>query len=200
LEFDYVGKLTPNLSILPSCQRRVWDQLNATPRDFVLYGGTALALRLGHRQSVDFDFFSCKSFQPLELMESISYLAEQTVTQQSASTLSCEIGTSSGAVKISFFGDLSLGQIDTPDIVESNGIAVASLGDLIGTSCATVPQRNEVKDYLDIYALMAAGHINLAEGIAREGDLRPAVQPGSYVAGAVNCRGCSPSVPGHIGG
>ncbi len=146
-----MGILTPKLSILPAGQRRVWNQLNATPKDFVLYGGTALALRLGHRQSVDFDFFSCQSFQPLE----------------SASTLSCEIGTGSGAVKISFFGDLSLGQIDTPDIVESNGIAVASLGDLFGMKCATVPQRNEVKDYLDIYALITAGHINLAEGIAR---------------------------------
>jgi hypothetical protein len=166
MEFAYVGILTPNLSILPPGQRRVWNQLSGTPKDFVLYGGTALALRLGHRQSVDFDFFSCQSFQPLELMRSISYLADQTVTQQSASTLSCEIGTGSGAVKISFFGGLSLGQIDTPDIVEGNGIAVASLVDLFGMKCATVPQRNEVKDYLDIYALITAGHINLAEGIA----------------------------------
>jgi hypothetical protein len=165
-ELAYVGILTPNLSILPRGQQRVWNRLGATPKDFVLYGGTALALRLGHRQSVDFDFFSCRSFQPLELMRSISYLADQTVTQQSASTLSCEIGTGSGAVKISFFGGLSLGQIETPDIVEGNGIAVASLGDLFGMKCATVPQRNEVKDYLDIYALITAGHINLANGIA----------------------------------
>jgi hypothetical protein len=70
VEFDYVGILTPNLSILPAGRRRVWNQLNATPKDFVLYGGTALALRLGHRQSVDFDFFSRQSFQPLELMRS----------------------------------------------------------------------------------------------------------------------------------
>jgi hypothetical protein len=132
----------------------------------VLYGGTALALRLGHRQSVDFDFFSCRSFQPLELLRSISYLADQTVTQQSASTLSCDIGTGSGAVKISFFGDLSLGQVETPDVVQSNGIAVASLADLFGMKCATVPQRNELKDYLDIYALITAGHFNLAQGIA----------------------------------
>jgi hypothetical protein len=31
---------------------------DATPDHFTLYEGTALALRLGHRQSVDFDFFS----------------------------------------------------------------------------------------------------------------------------------------------
>jgi hypothetical protein len=101
-----MGILTPNLSILASGQGRVWRLLGTTPKDFVLYGGTALALRLGHRQSLAFDFFSCRSFQPLELMRSISFLTDRTVTQQSASTLSCEIGTSSGAVKISFFGGL----------------------------------------------------------------------------------------------
>ncbi|WP_373321508.1 nucleotidyl transferase AbiEii/AbiGii toxin family protein [Rivihabitans pingtungensis] len=30
----------------------------ASKLGFVLYGGTAIALRLGHRESVDFDFFS----------------------------------------------------------------------------------------------------------------------------------------------
>jgi predicted nucleotidyltransferase component of viral defense system len=72
----------------------------------------------------------------------------------------------SGAVKISFSGGLSLAQVEAPDIVESNGIAVASLADLFGMKCATVPQRNEVKDYLDIYALITAGHSDLAQGIA----------------------------------
>jgi len=36
----------------PRCwMRRLWDELVATPAGFVLYGGTAIALRLGHRQS-----------------------------------------------------------------------------------------------------------------------------------------------------
>lgn len=136
------------------------------PRDFVLYGGTALALRLGHRESIDFDFFSCRSFQPLELARSIAYLKDQTITQQSENTLSCDIGTEAGIVKVSFFGGLSLGQIAAPDLVESNGIAVASLKDLFGTKCATVFQRNEVKDYLDIHAVLTVGQLDLAEGIA----------------------------------
>ena len=36
---------TPNLSILPEPQRRLWVELRDTPKTFVLYGGTALALR-----------------------------------------------------------------------------------------------------------------------------------------------------------
>jgi len=50
--------------ILPPAQRRLWDTGLGVPRHFVLYGGTALALRLGHRQSVDCDFFSAGDFLP----------------------------------------------------------------------------------------------------------------------------------------
>jgi hypothetical protein len=83
-----VTRLALNLNVLPENQREVWERLGATPGNFVLYEGTALALRLGHRESIDFDFFSRPSFQPSMLMRSIPYLENQTVTQQSESTLS----------------------------------------------------------------------------------------------------------------
>jgi hypothetical protein len=47
----------PRHDILPP-PRALWAEPDATPDHFTLYDGTALALRLGHRQSVDFDFFS----------------------------------------------------------------------------------------------------------------------------------------------
>ena len=46
--------------ILPPAQMELWPMLKAIPKSFVLYGGTAVALRFGHRNSVDFDFFSSK--------------------------------------------------------------------------------------------------------------------------------------------
>ena len=52
------GHFSHRYDILPDAQRKIWPQLAAFKERFVLYGGTALALRLGHRQSVDFDFFS----------------------------------------------------------------------------------------------------------------------------------------------
>lgn len=122
-----MGILVPVLRVLPPEQRQVFDLLRPTPQDFVLYGGTALALRLGHRQSVDFDFFSCRPFQPVELLRQIPYLKDGRVIQEGESTLSCEVGTA--AVKLSFFGGLSLNQVESPDLIESNGIAVASLRD-----------------------------------------------------------------------
>ena len=48
-----------HMDILPDEQLRVWRQLRPTVGlGYVLYGGTAIALRLGHRQSIDFDFFT----------------------------------------------------------------------------------------------------------------------------------------------
>ena len=161
-----MAKLTPNLSVLPPRQRQVWTRLATTPKDFVLYGGTALALRLGHRESVDFDFFSSRAFQAVELIRSIPYLQGEKITQEGPSTLSCAIGAEGGLVSVSFFGNLQLGQINIPDVVESNEIAVASLQDIFGMKCATVPQRSEAKDYRDIHALITQGRLDLAEGIA----------------------------------
>jgi Nucleotidyl transferase AbiEii toxin, Type IV TA system len=59
---EMLAKFEPRLDILPDSQRRLWPELDAIPSDFVLYGGTGLALQLGHRVSEDFDFFSSSSF------------------------------------------------------------------------------------------------------------------------------------------
>jgi hypothetical protein len=47
----------PRLEILPAAQRRLWSEFSGVPEEFVLYRGTAVALHLGHRHSIDFDFF-----------------------------------------------------------------------------------------------------------------------------------------------
>ena len=48
--------LDPEIKILPPSQLSFWKEEKHIPDNFVLYGGTALALRLGHRQSMDFDY------------------------------------------------------------------------------------------------------------------------------------------------
>lgn len=56
----------PRLDVLPAAQRTLWGKLADVARfPFVLYGGTAVALYLGHRESVDFDFSSHRAFQPV---------------------------------------------------------------------------------------------------------------------------------------
>ena len=64
------------LSILPASQRSLWQELESTPENFVLYDGTAMALRLGHRQSEDFDLFSNEQFDPSSLLSVLRVIFE----------------------------------------------------------------------------------------------------------------------------
>ncbi len=146
----------PNLGTLPSQQRRFWPELAATPNNFTLYGGTALALRLGHRASVDFDFFSNDTFDPEVLAAQVPYLREADRIQLAPDTLSCRIDRG-GPVLVSFFGGLGLGQAAAPDQASDTLLRVASLLDLAGTKAAVVQKRAEVKDYLDVHAILNQG-------------------------------------------
>jgi hypothetical protein len=78
----------PKLNCLPVPQRRLWGELSAVPEEFVLYGGTALALHLGHRESVDYDFFGNRHFDPARLNEKVPFLFGAMIIQQESNTLS----------------------------------------------------------------------------------------------------------------
>ena len=75
--------LRPKLDVLPAAQRALWPALNDIPDSYILYGGTALALRLGHRSSVDFDFFSSETLDSEALFE-IPFIADAEVLQRVA--------------------------------------------------------------------------------------------------------------------
>ena len=154
----------PNLSILPLPQRQLWSELRSTPEEFVLYGGTALALRLGHRRSEDFDFFSNQPFQAAALRDRISYLKDAEMSQFQDNTLTAFVDRS-GPVKLSFFGSLGMKRVHDPDIAEENGIQVASMLDLLASKLRTIQARAQAKDYKDVAAAIHAG-LTLAEGLA----------------------------------
>jgi hypothetical protein len=142
--------------MLPPPQLRLWAELGATPGSFTLYGGTALTLRLGHRTSIDFDFFSNAPFDPERLARTLPYLKNAEWLQVAPDTLTCRVDRG-GAVLVSFFGGLGLGQVAPPDEAEGTALRVASLLDLAGTKMAVVQKRAELKDYLDIDALVRHG-------------------------------------------
>jgi hypothetical protein len=157
----------PNLGILPRAQKSLWAELGSTPKSFVLYGGTALALRFGHRQSEDFDFFSDQPFQPSDLLNCIAYLKNAELSQFQENTLTAIVDRE-GPVKVSFFGAVGLNRVQDPDLVEENGIRVASTIDLVATKLKTVQQRALVKDYVDIASALDTG-LSLAEALAAAG-------------------------------
>lgn len=162
------GRFSPRLDILPAAQRRFWPELSATPAEFTLYGGTAIALRLGHRSSVDFDFFSSAPFVPNVLVQKVSYLQKAMVQQSAPNTLTATIDRD-GPVQLSFFGGLDLGEVAFPETAAGTEIKVASLIDLAGCKVALVTQRAELKDYIDIHTLLTKANIPLAEMLAAAG-------------------------------
>lgn len=159
---------TPRLDILPPPQQALWPELVATPPEFILYGGTAIALRLGHRFSVDFDFFAFKSFTPAALRDAVPYLHNSTIRQSASNTLTVSVDRN-GPVQLSYFGGLRIGQVAPTETVSGPAFAVASLLDLAGMKAAVVTQRAEIKDYLDIHALMTVAKIDLATMLAAAG-------------------------------
>ena len=150
---------TPNLKILPDGQRELWPLLAAVPACFTLYGGTALAVQLGHRESVDFDFFSSQALDPNELHASLTFLHSGRITQSSESTLSCVVPFVKGQAQVSFFGGLTLARVEDPLLTDDNRVHVASLVDVGGMKMAVIQKRGEAKDYLDIAALLDAGQL-----------------------------------------
>jgi hypothetical protein len=146
----------PHLDILPPPQRALWDELYLTPEHFTLYGGTALALHLGHRKSVDFDFFSSKPFEVDELIRSIPYLRDAEQLEVGKNTLTCLLDRD-GKIKMQFFGGLSLGRIEPRQQPADGGFWVATPLDVGGTKLKVLPQRSEEKDYIDVDALLRNG-------------------------------------------
>lgn len=156
---------TPRFDALPVAQQRLWPELAQTPSHFILYGGIAIALHLGHRSSVDFDFFSPQSFEPRSLLETLPYLRGAAVRQSAANTLTVSVDRD-GPIQLSFLGNFDLGQVAVPEIVDGPRFHVASLIDLAGMKAAVVTQRAELRDYLDIHALLTKAKISLSEMLA----------------------------------
>jgi hypothetical protein len=154
-----MNEFYPHLEILPAAQMRLWRELSAVPDEFVLYGGTALALHLGHRTSIYFDFFARRPLDLSQLEVGIPFLAGAKIIQREKNTLSA----------ISFFGVPKLPQLVPAHIIGENNLKVASLLDLAGTKASVIQVRAEAKDYLDLDALMRLGGVDLptALGAAR---------------------------------
>lgn len=156
--------LLPDLSTLPPAARRLWPELGNTPEPFVLYGGTALALRLGHRRSEDFDFFSSSGFDPTSVLRETDYLEGAVVSEQAPKTLVCTVKRGE-PVQVSFFGGLTLHRVEDPDSIENPAIRVASLLDLAATKAQVVQARASARDYLDLDALVHQAGVSLDQAL-----------------------------------
>ena len=161
----------PRLDILPESQRRLWPELDAVPSDFVLYGGTGLALQLGHRASEDFDFFSSSGFDPDRLRSRLPFFRDLDAADPAAwvhrkrDNLEAFVDRG-GVVKVAFFGGLdTLHRVEDPRRANGSHVLVAAPVDLAGMKMRVIQVRGSWKDYVDIHALVSHG-IDVPTGLA----------------------------------
>jgi hypothetical protein len=162
----------PRLDILPESQRLLWPELDAVPADFVLYGGTGLALQLGHRASEDFDFFSSSGFDPDRLRSRLPFFrdlnpADHDVwVHRKRDNLEAFVNRGGGVVKVAFFGGLdTLQRIEDPRCAAGSRVQVASPVDLAGMKMRVIQVRGSWKDYVDLHALVSYG-VDVPTGLA----------------------------------
>jgi hypothetical protein len=126
--------------------------------DFYLAGGTALALQIGHRLSVDFDFFSPEPisrslfarvqqvFAPAPLTPLVNNLHQLTVLVRT--------------VKLTF---LTYPFPLIEPLISARGISLLSVRELGATKAYMIGRRGTYKDYVDLYFVLAERHAELAE-------------------------------------
>lgn len=163
------GYLKPRMDILPIQQQRLWPELHPSVKlGMVLYGGTAIALQLGHRYSIDFDFFTEKPIDKRVIQTNFQFIQRSTVLQDEPNVYTVLVPcgeTDDERIKVSFFGTINFGRVGQPSITEDGNLQVATLEDLMATKVKVILQRIEAKDYRDIAALVKAG-VTLSKGLS----------------------------------
>jgi len=121
------------------------------PNDSYLAGGTALALYLGHRISVDLDFFTYTKFDPNKLSKKISSIGS--FTEEFCKGISL-IGTFNSVKFSCFHYDYPL--LHKPILYE--GCAIAHIVDIAAMKLEAIAGRATKKDYIDIYTILHSGY------------------------------------------
>ena len=159
-------RLDPRLDILPAAQQQIWTSLaSALHLGFVLYGGTAIALQLGHRESLDFDFFRSEPIDKDQIRAKFQFVRGSAILQDAPETLVVLAEMPAGAVKVSFYGGIGFSRVNDPLQTRDGTLLIASLDDLMATKLKATLDRAEAKDYRDIAEMISAG-ISLGAGLS----------------------------------
>lgn len=140
LHFDILDK--KRVKILPNLEFLRKDY------SFYLAGGTALALQIGHRISIDFDFYTSKDFDPKGLYKRFKEIFDKIDSVHIAEgTLLLAIYD----IGISFF------RYEYPmlkPLIKTEYIDLLSIEDIVAMKIIAIVQRGRKRDFIDIYYLL----------------------------------------------
>lgn len=136
--------------VLTPRAQKVLNALKAVVQDheFVLAGGTAAALQLGHRTSFDFDLFTRRRFSNDAILREIRSLdLMPQVLQEDKDTLTITVDR----VKVSFF------HYPYPFIERTaalQGVPISGLIDIAAMKVLAIAQRGAKRDFVDLYFIL----------------------------------------------
>lgn len=136
-------------------QKKVFEKLKHFP-EFYLAGGTALALQIGHRISVDFDLFSEKEI-PSGLFNKVKRIFKEfeieTIINHSEQLSVIVKKTKIDFVKYNFPPLL--------DLLEFKEVKFLSVPEIAATKAFTLGGRITFKDYIDLYFILKEKFVSL---------------------------------------
>ncbi len=128
----------------------ILKKLLLSNKSFYLAGGTGLALILGHRKSIDFDFFSESEFSPIKITNELNnYFQEEqlSLVEMKEDTLIVLLKT----IQTSFF------YYNYPllkPFLSENGIQISSIEDISAMKLISIVQRGLKKDFIDLWTII----------------------------------------------
>ncbi len=137
--------------ILDENRKNILPLLKNLKSDFYLVGGTALALQLGHRDSIDFDFFTENDFDTEVLFERLQDIFKEysiKKIQEEKNTLTIIVDND---IKLSFF---TYKYPLVKPIIEEEFLRLASVEDIACMKLSAIVSRATEKDYVDLYFIL----------------------------------------------
>ena len=134
--------------ILNGDQRQLLPLLSKFKSEYYMVGGTAIALHIGHRLSIDFDLFKNGSINPKKIINCFKEKKEDiivTLNREGQLNLVCR------NVKFTFFNfEYNIAH----PVVLQNGLSIPELLDLAAMKAFALGMRSKWKDYLDLYFIL----------------------------------------------
>lgn len=127
----------------------VWRKIavSGLAENFYLAGGTALAIRLGHRRSIDLDFFSDKDWTSDEIKGELAGLGKFEVVSETTGTLHGLLDS----VRLSFFC-YRYALLFPP--APFGGLNLADQRDIAAMKISAISSRGSKKDFIDLFFLL----------------------------------------------
>jgi Nucleotidyl transferase AbiEii toxin, Type IV TA system len=153
-----------HLEIFNPQQQQLLPLLSTFKKEFYMVGGTAIALHIGHRLSIDFDLFKKGIIKPKNIIDKFKKKKEillVTLNREGQLNLVCR------NVKFTFFNF----EYDVPHpILIEKSITIPALLDLAAMKAFAMGRRSKWKDYIDLYFIIKE-HYNISEISTRAQEL-----------------------------